>query len=91
MKLGKITGNVVATIKHDVYEGERLLLLHPIGPDGEIIGTGLIGVDAVQAGPGDTVLYVDEGNSARTILKNPQAPVRVVVMAIVDSIDWREK
>ena len=87
MQLGKVTGSVQATIKHDVFAGEKLMLVQPVDPKGKSTGSALIALDRVQAGPGDWVLYVDEGNSARTILDNSKAPVRTVIMAIVDSVD----
>jgi microcompartment protein CcmK/EutM len=36
---------------------------------------------------GETVLVEDEGNSARQILADPKAPVRSLIVAIVDSVD----
>jgi microcompartment protein CcmK/EutM len=41
-------------------------------------------VDVVQAGVGDRVLVLDEGNGARQILKREVAPIRAVVVGIVD-------
>jgi len=87
MKLARIAGNVVATIKHPVYDQARLLLAEPITTAGKVAGNAFILVDAVQAGPGDVVIYVDEGNSARAVLHDVQAPVRAVAVAIVDAID----
>ncbi len=87
MKLGIVTGSVTATIKHPVYEGHRLLLMHPADPGGKIIGEGIICLDMAQAGPGDRVLYIDEGNSARMILGDSAAPVRTVIVGIVDAVD----
>jgi microcompartment protein CcmK/EutM len=40
----------------------------------------------VGAGPGSIVLVLDEGGSARGVLKDDQAPVRTVVCGIVDSV-----
>jgi microcompartment protein CcmK/EutM len=45
-----------------------------------------IAVDAVDAGAGETVLILDEGNSARQVLNAPDAPVRAVVVGIVDEL-----
>ena len=87
MKMGLITGSVNATIKHPVYAGHRLLLMKPTDPRGRPLGSAIIGLDTVQAGPGDRVLYMDEGNSARIILGDKTAPVRVVIMAIIDRVD----
>ena len=90
MKLARVKGSVVATMKHAIYEGHRLLLVHDVSETGERRGAGFIAIDQVQAGPGDLVLYVEEGNSARTILKDKTAPARAVICAIVDAVqrEW---
>jgi ethanolamine utilization protein EutN len=40
----------------------------------------------VDAGAGETVLILDEGNSARQVLDAPDAPVRAVVVGVVDEL-----
>ena len=47
----------------------------------------VLSVNAVDAGIGDRVLLIDEGNSARQILGDPAAPVRTLVAGIIDEID----
>ncbi len=54
---------------------------------GEPTGQYDICVDVVQAGVGDHVLVIDEGNGARQILNREVAPVRAVIVGIVDDID----
>jgi microcompartment protein CcmK/EutM len=44
-------------------------------------------LDSVQAGVGDTVLVIDEGNSSRMIVGDSMAPIRTMVVGIVDRID----
>jgi len=44
-------------------------------------------LDSVQAGVGDTVLIIDEGNSSRMIMGDPMAAVRTMVVGIVDAVD----
>jgi microcompartment protein CcmK/EutM len=44
-------------------------------------------VAAVDAGVGQRVLVLDEGNGARQILGSATAPVRSVVVGVVDSVD----
>ena len=56
-------------------------------PKGEATGQYWIAVDDVQAGVGDTVLVIDEGNSARQVVGMDPAPIRAVVVGIVDEID----
>lgn len=81
-------GNVWGTRKHPSLKGRRLLLVRPIDPmTGERIGDAIMAMDGgVQSGPGSIVLVVDEGGSARTIIKDETAPVRAVVCAVVDGV-----
>jgi len=45
----------------------------------------------VQAGVGDVVLVLDEGNSARQIIgREPNGAIRAVVVGIVDQITLAE-
>ena len=43
-------------------------------------------MDTVDAGPGETVLILDEGNGARQILEEPVGPVRALVVGIIDEV-----
>ncbi len=86
MILGRVKGEVVATIKHPAYADRRLLVLDRLDPDGRESGAYLIAVAAVDAGPGQTVLVIDEGNSARQVVGDPDAPIRSVIIGIVDDI-----
>ena len=47
----------------------------------------MIAVDVVDAGAGETVLILDEGNGARQIVDRRVAPIRAVVVGIVDAIE----
>jgi microcompartment protein CcmK/EutM len=44
-------------------------------------------MDVVGAGHGEAVLILDEGNGARQVLEDPAAPIRAVVVGIVDGLD----
>ena len=72
MILGRVQGEVVATIKHDAYANRRMLLLDRIDPAGKELGGYLVAIDTVGAGVGQTVLVIDEGNSARQIIDEPR-------------------
>jgi ethanolamine utilization protein EutN len=86
MILAKVAGEVVATIRHAAYQHRRMLLLDRINPDGTVQDGYLVAIDAVDAGIGQTVLVVDEGNSARQIVGDPQAPIRSIIIGIVDDV-----
>jgi ethanolamine utilization protein EutN len=86
VKIGRVAGTVVSTISAPVYDRRRLLLIDLLDLEGAPTGGYLIAVNAVDAGAGETVLVLDEGNSARQVLEAPDAPVRAVVVGIVDEL-----
>jgi len=87
VKIGRVAGTVVATICSPVFEGRRLLMVDLLDEKGRATGKDLIAVDSVGAGAGEMVLILDEGNGARQVLQAPDAPVRAVVVGIVDEIE----
>ncbi len=86
MFIGKVSGTVVATIKDPAMEGHKLLLVERMSPEGAIQDSYMIAVDTVQAGVGDTVLVLDEGNGARQVLARDPAPIRTVIVGIIDAV-----
>lgn len=86
MKIARVAQTVVSTIHAPVFDGRRLLLCDLLDPGGEVAGGYLIAVDTVGAGAGETVLLLDEGNSARQVIGVPGAPVRTLVVGIVDEV-----
>ncbi len=86
MKIGRVVGTVVSTINAPIFDGRRLLLCDLLEPDGAPAGGYLIAVDTVGAGAGETVLLLDEGNSARQIVGVTPAPIRTLVVGIIDAI-----
>lgn len=87
MKIARVTGTVVSTIQDPAFDGRTLLLCDLLDPDLSLTGGYLIAVDTVGAGAGEVVLLLDEGNGARQVLEDPTAPIRTVVVGIVDRID----
>ncbi|MCP4656249.1 MAG: EutN/CcmL family microcompartment protein [bacterium] len=86
MKLGRVVATVVSTINSPIYDHRRLLLCDLLDATGRPAGGYTIAVDKVDAGAGEVVLIIDEGNSARQLLDAPDAPVRAVVVGIVDEL-----
>ena len=83
----RVVGTVVATAKHPTYAGHKVLLCQPLDDAGEERGDAIVAVDRVQAGVGDTVLVMREGNGVRQILKEQKLPIRSLIVGIVDQID----
>ena len=87
MKLCRVEGNVVATVKHPTYVGHKIMIVQPLDEHGKDTGTSFLAVDSVQAGPGDRVLVMQEGNGVRQILKVKNLPIRSLIVGIVDEVD----
>ena len=86
MILGRVIGSVVSTIHHRIVDGRKLLLAERLDQSGKPTGGYVIALDAIGAGRGETVLIIDEGNGARQILDDDEAPVRSMVVGIVDEL-----
>lgn len=86
MFLARVVGEVVATVKHPHLATDKLLLVRREQADGTPVGSPIIAVDSVDAGPGDRVLVADEGNSAAQVLRRPRGPVRTVIVGVVDDV-----
>ncbi len=87
MTLCKVIGTLVSTQKNEHLKTQKMLICQPIALDGSYIGRDLIALDSVDAGVGDTVLVLQEGQGASQIIKNKKAPVHSVVVAVVDGME----
>ena len=87
MILGRVIGSVVSTIHHRVIENKKLLVAERLDPNGKPTGGYLIALDAVGAGKNETVLVLDEGNGARQVLDDDTAPIRSIIVGIVDEVE----
>ncbi len=90
MFIGRVIGNVVTTIKHSSYTGEKILMVKPVDPVLKEKNELVLAVDKVQAGVGDIVLVLKEGNSARKLMETSDTPVNTVIVGIVDEIQCKE-
>ena len=86
MRIGRVTGALVSTQKHEKLDGAKLLLVQPIDADGHVSGVTVLAVDAAQAGIGDTVLLVMEGRAAGQAVRRRAAPVDTAIVGVIDSV-----
>lgn len=92
MNLAKVTGNLVATQKNKYLVGHKLLLIRNIDLEGNFKSEDdTIALDLTDAGIGDTVLVVKEGDAVQQILGHSNAPVNTMIVAVVDNMDISEK
>jgi microcompartment protein CcmK/EutM len=87
MFLADVVGTVVSPVQIPELDGEILLILRPVLPDGSPTSKTRIAVDRAQAGVGDRVLVLDEGNGARQIIGNPKAAIKTVIIGVVDYVE----
>jgi len=89
MRLCRVIGTVVATVRHHDFDGLTLLLCQPLDYEGHPRGGTVIAADRVQAGVGDLVLVMSEGNGCRQLwgvaLEAPLS-IRSAVVGIVDHV-----
>ncbi|HET6446052.1 MAG TPA: EutN/CcmL family microcompartment protein [candidate division Zixibacteria bacterium] len=90
MYFGRVVGTVVSTIKDETLFGYKMLVVDRLGLDGKPDGHYDIALDVAQAGVGDKVIVIDEGTGARQIMRRDVAPVRAVIVGIVDDIEMEE-
>jgi bacterial microcompartment shell vertex protein len=90
MLLCKVTGTIVATQKDQSLRDKKILTVQPIDLDSRPINRDLLAIDTVDAGIGDTVLVVQEGQAAAQLLKRKDAPVHSVIVAVVDGFEIAE-
>ena len=86
MQLATVLGNVVITRKDDNLHGRTLLVLQPLGADGQPAGRTLVAVDSVGAGAGETVFFV-RGREASFPFLPDEVPADAGVVGIVDHWD----
>jgi len=91
MFLAKVKGNIVSTPKNKFLVGHKLLLVHPVDFNGNLIGKkDFIALDKVDAGIGDITIVVQEGEAVQQMLGHKKAPVHTMIIAVVDNIEITE-
>ena len=85
MRIAKVVGVAVATVKDRRLEGAKLLLVTAADPAGQPQGLPFVAQDLVGAGEGELVMVV-EGSSARIAAGDADRPVDAVIVGILDSL-----
>ncbi|MFH1812264.1 MAG: EutN/CcmL family microcompartment protein [Pseudomonadota bacterium] len=86
MRLCRVLGTVTQTAKHPSYIGQKLMVVQALQTDGGPAGSSFLAVDRVQAGAGDLVLVMSEGNGVRQLFSRDQLPIRSIIIGIVDEV-----
>lgn len=84
MQPAHVLGSTRATVKHESFEGQRLVIVQPLMMDLSPDGPPLVAVDALGSRRGDRVMLTSDGTYAREVTQNQKTPARWSVIGIVD-------
>jgi ethanolamine utilization protein EutN len=90
MFLARVVNKVVSSEKHSAYKGKIVFVVQPITPDGNNDGNEWVAMDYVGAGIGDIVVCGGAPGVAKAVFNIDLAPIRTLIMAIVDKVDYRD-
>jgi ethanolamine utilization protein EutN len=86
MILGRVIGHVVATMKNETLNGQRLLIVQPIDRHGHDKGKAVVALDSVGAGAGE-IVYWCRGKEASFPFLPAEVPTETTIVGIVDEIN----
>ena len=90
MQLAVVIGKAISTIKHEAYDSTKLMVVQPLNLDGSPKGNSTLAVDYVGSGEGEVVLLGAAPGLAKVVFGLEVAPIREMIMGIVDYIDIPE-
>lgn len=90
MFLARVTKTITSTEKHPAYQGKHVYIVQPVYPDGRDKGNEQVAMDYIGAGIGDVVVCGGAPGVAAEVFGLKRAPIRTLIMAIVDTIDYNE-
>ena len=88
MRCCRVVGPMWAAVKHPAFAGRPLFVVQPVDETGKDTGSSFVAVDHAQAGVGDKVIVLTEGNGVRQILQaGDTVPIRSIIVGIVDAVE----
>jgi microcompartment protein CcmK/EutM len=90
MRIAKVVGVAIATVKDQRLEGGKCLLVSAADSAGEEQGSPIVALDLVGAGEGELVM-IAEGSSARVAAGDINRPVDAAIVAILESLQHNGK
>ena len=85
MQLARVLGTVVATVKSDALEGQKLLVIQPLDGSLKDNGKPMVALDSVGAGKGEIVFWC-RGREASFPFLPAEVPSDCTIVGIVDSV-----
>jgi len=86
LKLGRVIGTVVASVKYDGLEGVKLLIVQPLDKRLQPEGQPFVAADGTaMAGPGE-LIYYEESREAALACPVKFVPVNHAIVGLVDEL-----
>ncbi|MBL8152009.1 MAG: EutN/CcmL family microcompartment protein [Blastocatellia bacterium] len=86
MRLAKVIGNVVATIKDPELVGAKLLIIQPLDANMKTVGKPMVSIDSVGAGAGELVFWC-RGKESSFPFSPAEVPTDCTITGIVDRVN----
>ncbi len=86
MKIARVVGNVVSTVKDELFTAKKLVIIEWIDDKLQKKGSRIIAFDAAGAGVGDIVLVNSEGDAAKLMFDDNDMIGDLTVCGVLDSI-----
>ena len=90
MKLARVIGRVVSTVKVESFQGVKLLLVQALDENKNNTGDAIVCFDTIGAGEGELVYY-ETSKEASRVLETVMNPCDAAIMGIVDEVYLNEK
>ena len=84
MQPANVLGTTHATVKHNSFDGHRLVIVQPLLLNDGSDGPPLIAIDQFGARKGDRVMITSDGSYAKETTNDSTTPARWSVIGIVD-------
>lgn len=87
MKLARVIGTVVCTVKNETLEGKKILVLKPIDQRGQPAGKAFVALDSIGAGVAEAVFYTG-GREASFPYLPSDVPSDRTIVGILDPANF---
>jgi len=90
MKLARVVGNIVSTVKAETHENYKLMLVQYLDGQGRPDGPRLVAFDCAHAGVGDLVIVNVDGGAAKMLLDDEDIIADLTICGVVDADEHRQ-
>jgi microcompartment protein CcmK/EutM len=91
MRLARVVGNVVSTVKEQTHCNYKLMIIEFLDENGNAVGARQIAFDGADAGIGDAVLVNVDGGAAKMLLHDKAIIADNTICGVIDHWTYNGK